>query len=65
MRCCNRAGWRDCHSYWHYRRDIAPSQFRVINGYIGKLPPMPGVFPDYPAPVRRNRARNGQESRVD
>jgi hypothetical protein len=25
--------------------------FRVINRYIGKLPPMPGVFPDYPAPV--------------
>ena len=29
---------------------IAP--FRVINRYVGNLPPMPGVFPDYPAPVR-------------
>ncbi|XSC42269.1 SOS response-associated peptidase [Bradyrhizobium sp. RDT10] len=28
--------------------------FRVINRYIGNLPPMPGVFPDYPAPVIRN-----------
>jgi hypothetical protein len=28
--------------------------FRVINGYVGNLPPMPGVFPDYPAPVIRN-----------
>ena len=25
--------------------------FRVINRYVGNLPPMPGVFPDYPAPV--------------
>jgi hypothetical protein len=26
----------------------------VINRYIGNLAPMPGVFPDYPAPVVRN-----------
>lgn len=25
--------------------------FRPMNRYIGNLPPMPGVFPDYPAPV--------------
>jgi hypothetical protein len=24
--------------------------FRVINRYVGNLPPMPGVLPDYPAP---------------
>jgi hypothetical protein len=30
--------------------------FRVMNRYVGKLPPMPGVFPDYPAPVMRNLA---------
>ena len=24
--------------------------FRVVNQYVGNLPPMPGVFPDYPAP---------------
>ena len=28
--------------------------FHVINRYVGNLPPMPGVFPDYPAPVVRN-----------
>jgi putative SOS response-associated peptidase YedK len=26
----------------------------VINRYVGNLPPMTGVFPDYPAPVIRN-----------
>jgi hypothetical protein len=31
-----------------------PRLFRVINRYVGNLPPMPGVFPDYPAPVVRN-----------
>ena len=30
--------------------------FRVMNRYVGNLPPMPGVFPDYPAPVVRNTA---------
>ena len=24
-----------------------------MNRYVGNLPPMPGVFPDYPAPVVR------------
>ena len=28
--------------------------FRVINRYVGNLPSMPGVYPDYPAPVVRN-----------
>jgi hypothetical protein len=28
--------------------------FRVVNRSFGNLPPMPGVFPDYPAPVVRN-----------
>jgi putative SOS response-associated peptidase YedK len=28
--------------------------FRVVNRYVGNLPLMPGVFPDYPAPVVRN-----------
>jgi len=38
--------------------------FRVINRYVGNLPPMPGVFPDYPAPVVRNsggEARDGAD----
>jgi hypothetical protein len=25
--------------------------FRVVNRYVGNLAPIPGVFPDYPAPV--------------
>ncbi len=25
--------------------------FRVVNRYVGNLAPMPGVFPDYPAPL--------------
>jgi putative SOS response-associated peptidase YedK len=25
-----------------------------MNRYVGNLQPMPGVFPDYPAPVVRN-----------
>ena len=28
--------------------------FRVVNRYVGNLAPMPGVFPDYPAPVVHN-----------
>jgi hypothetical protein len=28
--------------------------FRDVNRYVGNLQPMPGVFPDYPAPVIRN-----------
>src|SRR5437016_10497489 len=28
--------------------------FRRMNRYVGNLPPMTGVFPDYPAPVIRN-----------
>jgi putative SOS response-associated peptidase YedK len=28
--------------------------FRRMNQYVGNLPPMPGIFPDYPAPVIRN-----------
>src|SRR4051812_44606397 len=28
--------------------------FRVVNRYVGNLPPMPGVFPDYLAPIVRN-----------
>jgi putative SOS response-associated peptidase YedK len=28
--------------------------FRVMNRYVGNLQPMPGVFPDCPAPVVRN-----------
>jgi putative SOS response-associated peptidase YedK len=34
--------------------------FRVVNRYVGNLAPMPGVFPDYPAPVIRD-TDNGTE----
>jgi putative SOS response-associated peptidase YedK len=34
--------------------------FKVIRDSAGNLPPMPGVFPDYPAPVVRN-AGDGRE----
>jgi putative SOS response-associated peptidase YedK len=34
--------------------------FRVINRYVGNLPPMPGVFPDYLAPVIRNTDAGSQ-----
>jgi putative SOS response-associated peptidase YedK len=33
---------------------------RVINRFVGNLPPMPGVFPDYPAPVIRE-SEGGRE----
>src|SRR5882762_401234 len=28
--------------------------FRVVNRHVGNLAPMPGVFPDYKAPIVRN-----------
>lgn len=30
--------------------------FRVVNRYVGNLAPMPGVFPDYIAPIVRTGA---------
>ncbi|MGA7071175.1 hypothetical protein [Bradyrhizobium sp.] len=32
-----------------------PPLLGVVNRYVGNLAPMPGVFPDYPAPVIRRR----------
>ena len=32
----------------------SPPSSASMNRYVGNLPPMPGVFPDYPAPVVRN-----------
>jgi hypothetical protein len=34
--------------------------FRVINRYVGNLPPMPGVFPDYPRRSSATSAPNGR-----
>jgi hypothetical protein len=41
----------------HHHQAAIVALFRVINRYVGNLPPMPGVFPDYPAPVIRPRRR--------
>ena len=35
--------------------------FRVINRYVGNLAPMPGVFPDYPAPGDPQYQCDGRE----
>ena len=35
--------------------------FRVVRRYEGNLPPMPGVFPDYPAPVIRDAGGGERE----
>jgi signal transduction histidine kinase len=32
--------------------------FRVVNRYVGNLPPMPGVFPDYPPQSRKAESEN-------
>jgi hypothetical protein len=32
--------------------------FRVVNRYVGNLPPMPGVFPDNPRPSYETRERH-------
>ena len=34
--------------------------FRVVNRYVGNLAPMPGVFPDYPAPVIRKHGTGSE-----
>jgi putative SOS response-associated peptidase YedK len=36
--------------------------FRVVNRYVGNPPPMPGVFPDFPAPVVRNAGANRDDA---
>ena len=51
--------WRDvCNLYSITTNEEAiRALFRVMNRYVGNLAPMPGVFPDYPAPTRRIRWR--------
>jgi putative SOS response-associated peptidase YedK len=44
-----------CHLYSITTNQAAiAALFRRMNRYVGNLPSMPGVFPDYPAPVIRN-----------
>src|ERR1700742_1865510 len=38
--------------------------FRVANHYVGNLAPMPGVFPDYKAPIVRAGARGRELTTV-
>jgi hypothetical protein len=44
----------------HHQPSRDHRAIRVIKQYVGNLPPMRGVFPDYPAPVERN-ADTGRE----
>jgi putative SOS response-associated peptidase YedK len=34
-------------------QDAMRSLFRIRRDLTGNLPPMPGIFPDYPAPIVR------------
>jgi hypothetical protein len=36
------------------RRINITTLFRIVSRYVGNLAPMPGVFPDYQAPIVRN-----------
>jgi len=41
-----------CNLYWiTTNQEAIRSLFRVMNRYVGNLAPMPGVFPDYRAPI--------------
>lgn len=43
-----------CNLYSHTRNVHAIRQlFRALNSNVGNLPSMPGIFPDYPAPIVR------------
>jgi putative SOS response-associated peptidase YedK len=37
---------------------------RAMRDRTGNLPPMPGVFPDYPAPIVRNAGPTTSRSRL-
>lgn len=40
--------------------DAIRQLFGALNSRVGNLPSMPGIFPDYPAPIARNAA-DGRE----
>jgi len=42
------------HLQHHNQQSAMLALFRLFNCYVGNLQPIPGVFPDYPAPVIRN-----------
>jgi hypothetical protein len=37
----------------HHQQAAIVALFRVVNRYVGNLAPMPGVLPDYKAPIVR------------
>jgi putative SOS response-associated peptidase YedK len=41
-------------------QDAIRRLFKALNSHVGNLAPMPGVFPDYPAPIVRDAA-DGRE----
>lgn len=44
----------------HHDQAAISALFRVVNRYVGNLAPMPGVFPDYKAPIVRTGAGGRQ-----
>jgi putative SOS response-associated peptidase YedK len=40
--------------------DAIKRLFGAVNSHVGNLPSLPGIFPDYPAPIVRNAA-SGRE----
>jgi len=39
--------------------DAIQRSFKALNSRVGNLPSMPGVFPDYPAPIVGHVVREG------
>ena len=53
--------WVMCNLYGITTNQAAiAALFRVVNRYVGNLAPIPGVFPDYPAPVIRNNGTGSE-----
>jgi hypothetical protein len=49
----------------HHQPGAIIALFRVVNRYVGNLAPMPGVFPDYQAPIVRNGATDANLLSLD
>ncbi len=67
------AGWSDpvCNLYSMLKSQEAMRQlFDGLIDRLGNMPPLPGIYPDYPAPIIRNaaegpRARDGPLGHAD
>jgi putative SOS response-associated peptidase YedK len=42
-------------------QDAIKRLFKVVNSYVGNLPAMPSIFPDYEVPVVRSGAGSARE----